>query len=239
MNFDSKGTFFGAMNFISIEGLDGAGKSTQIKMLEDYLRSHDRSVKRIHFPRTEDGIFGEMIACYLRGEYGTICGVNPYLTALLYAQDRRAAAPTIDAWLKQGCIVIADRYVHSNIAYQCAKIADTTDQNALRDWIFKLEYEEFAIPKPQKSIFLDAPSSFTQGVLAQQRQGSERQYLHGMQDIHEADAAYQQRVRSMYLRQTAWDKDFSIVKCMDSNGAMQSKEAVFDSIVQFLYPPIK
>ena len=110
------------MKFAVIEGLDGSGKSTQLSMLKNYLKAHKISFEYLHFPRTDSPVFGELIARFLRGELGENNAVNPYLVALIYAGDRNDASGLIRGWLNENKLVIVDRYVFSNIAYQCAKI---------------------------------------------------------------------------------------------------------------------
>src|SRR5512138_941100 len=129
------------MKLFVIEGLDGAGKSTQIKLLKDFFLKQGFGCEYLHFPRTDSPYFGELIARFLRGEFGTINEVDPYLVAMLYAGDRKDASDMITGWLKKGKIVILDRYTYSNIAYQCAKLSDTFRQTELMNWILKLEFE--------------------------------------------------------------------------------------------------
>ena len=112
------------MKLFVIEGVDGAGKSTQIKMLRDFFSGKGYSCEYLHFPRTEAPYFGELIARFLRGEFGSLNEVDPYLVAMLYAGDRKDASDIIKNWLKEGKIVLLDRYTYSNIAYQCAKLND-------------------------------------------------------------------------------------------------------------------
>ena len=109
------------MSLIVLEGLDGAGKSTQIDLLQQLLASRGLRYEYLHFPRFDAPIYGELIARFLRGELGAVDAVDPYVVALLYAGDRADAAPVIRRWLDEGKFVILDRYVYSNVAYQCAK----------------------------------------------------------------------------------------------------------------------
>ena len=105
------------MSFIVIEGLDGSGKSTQLKLLKKYLDTKNISYKYLHFPRTEEGIFGDLVARFLRGDLGKIGEVNPYLVGLIYAGDRESAKTEINSWIDDDKLVIIDRYVYSNMAF--------------------------------------------------------------------------------------------------------------------------
>jgi dTMP kinase len=223
------------MNFIAIEGLDGSGKSMQINMLQEYLKAHGQPVCSMHFPNYDDGCCGMLIARYLRGEFGTKDNVNPYFIALMYAQNRRSAATTIENCLANNIFVIADRFVYSNIAYQCAKINDSHQQHELREWILRLEYEDLHIPKPQMTIFLDVPWDFTASILMQQRQSAERHYLMGKEDIHEQDIELQMLARRQYLMQAAWDKDFHIISCINENtGTMLAPNVIMQKILSII-----
>lgn len=221
------------MAFIVMEGLDGSGKSTQLRMLKEYLSKHSIDHFFLHFPRTDAPVFGELIARFLRGELGHIHEVDPYLVALLYAGDRRDAAPLLREQLAAGRLVIVDRYVWSNIAFQCAKVEDPAARARLRDWILKMEYEHFAIPRPDLNLFLDVPSSFTAGSL-QSRQGDDRRYLEGHQDIHEADLSFQQKVREVYLSYSAPEKDCVTLACYDEEERMLPPETIFEKVLSTL-----
>jgi len=220
--------------FIVLEGLDGAGKSTQIKRLAAWLAAQGRKVEHLHFPRFDTPVYGELIARFLRGELGAVRDVNPYLVALLYAGDRQAAAPTIRRWMAEGRAVIVDRYVVSNIAYQCAKLTDSTEQAALREWILDLEYNLHAIPAPERTLFLDVPFAFTERSLTGGRTGAERDYLQGKADIHERSLALQRAVGEVYRAEAALDPSFRIVDCSADDGSMLAPDAIFERIKQEL-----
>jgi len=220
------------MALIVIEGLDGSGKSTQINRLKEYLTARGYRCRQLHFPRIDSPIYGELIARFLRGELGDIHQVNPYLVALIYAGDRFDFKPTLEKWLNAGDIVLFDRYVFSNVAYQCAKMEKTEDNKALREWILYLEFEYHRLPKPDLNIFLDVPFLFTRQNLTEDREGNERLYLRGKKDIHETDLNFQQSVRELYLSMSD-SEDFVKIDCSDGH-AILSVDHIFNRIKNVL-----
>jgi dTMP kinase len=220
------------MKFLVVEGIDGSGKSTQIKLIMQHLENKGMPYRYVHFPRMESGIYGDLIARFLRGDFGSLHTVDPYLVALIYAGDRKDAAPMIREWLKQGYVVLLDRYVYSNIAFQCAKLPDREQQKKLRNWILNLEYDYNDIPWPDLNILLDVPFSFTQKKLTGSREGSEREYLQGLRDIHEDDLNFQKRVRDIYLWQAETSHDLKIINCTDEKGDMQTPELIFEQVLK-------
>ena len=222
------------MKFFVVEGLDGSGKSTQIRLLREYFTRNKIPHQYLHFPRTDSGIFGELIARFLRGELGDIDQVHPYLVALIYAGDRKDASAMIRQWLKEDYTVLLDRYVYSNIAFQCAKIEEPTERLKLKDWIYYLEYEYFKIPKPDLSLFLDVPLAFTEQKLALNRKGEDRSYLQGVKDIHEEDIEFQKKVREVYLWEVSEEENFKLINCHGSKGEMLSPYEIFSQILTTL-----
>lgn len=215
---------------IVLEGLDGAGKSTQVKKLRDYLESVFGRLHYIHFPRYDAPVYGELISRFLRGGFGANDTVHPQLVALLFAEDRHGAVPEMRDHLDGGEAVLLDRYVYSNIAYQCAKLSEDEESESLRKWIIDTEYGDFALPRPDVNIFLDVPIDFIESNLHSHREGDDRHYLEGAQDIHEADIEFQKRVRDIYRRQAALDDSFITVDCSDSEGRMADPETIFSRV---------
>ena len=216
---------------IVIEGLDGSGKSTQVRNVHQYLvEKTGKELHYLHFTRFDAPVVGEMIAKFLRGEFGSIEQVHPMIVALLFAEDRREASAQIKKWLENGDIVLLDRYVYSNIAFQCAKLPTAEQQENLAQWILETEYNQFGIPRPDLNIFLDVPISFVDSKLKDSRSGDDRNYLNGKSDIHEADITFQQNVRQVYLRQCEQDPTFIRVCCSDSEGKMLPAEDIFKKL---------
>jgi dTMP kinase len=218
------------MKLFVIEGVDGAGKSTQIKLLKGLFSGKGYNCEYLHFPRTETPYFGELIARFLRGEFGSLNDVDPYLVAMLYAGDRKDASGMISNWLKEGKIVLLDRYTYSNIAYQCVKLQDKTAQEELMRWIKNLEFKHFGIPRPDLNIFLNVPFAFTEKKLLNIRTGDDRSYLSGTRDIHEESLLFQKKVRDIYLNVAKSDDRLAIVDCSDNKGDILTPEEIFNLI---------
>lgn len=221
--------------FIVLEGVDGSGKSTQIAKLRQILDKAGVANEYIHFPRFDAPFFGALIARFLRGELGSVEQVDPYIVAMLYAGDRHDAKRLIDGWLAEGKVVICDRYVYSNIGYQCAKIADQEGRDRLTEWIFDLEYNHFAIPRPDVSLFLDVPFAFTERKLQEVRTGDDRDYLNGGKDIHEQSLELQQMVRQVYLDAATKDENMHIIDCSEAE-AMATPDVIFERVAAALAP---
>lgn len=102
--------------FISFEGIDGVGKSTQIRFVEDYLRDQGKSVLTTFEPGGTD--LGQEIRNLLLHRKGDVA---PRSEALLYAADRaHHVATIIRPALASGQVVITDRFLDSSVAYQGA-----------------------------------------------------------------------------------------------------------------------
>jgi len=221
----------GDMKLFVIEGVDGAGKSTQIKKLKNFFSERGFSCEYLHFPRTDAPYFGDLIARFLRGEFGSLNEVDPYIVAMLYAGDRKDASEMIGNWLRSGKVVLLDRYTYSNIAYQCAKMPDQLSQDKLMNWILSLEFNHFGIPQPDLNIFLDVPFSFTENNLMNARTGNDREYLKGTRDIHEESMTFQKNVRDIYLKVAKTDNRLAVIDC-SKNGSMLPPDEIFNLILK-------
>ncbi len=218
------------MPLIVLEGLDGAGKSTQLNLLRNLASEHGHKTEFMHFPRTDTPVYGELIARFLRGDFGEADRVDPYMVALLFAGDRAEAGPMLDRWLAEGKFVFLDRYVYSNIGFQCAKIDDPEKRRRLKEWILYLEFNIYNIPRPGFSLFLDVPFRFTEERLTSQRRGKDREYLNGARDIHESSLDLQRRVREVYLDAALSDPALRIIDCGDPDGKLLPPDDIFQKI---------
>ncbi len=107
---------------IAVEGIDGSGKRTQVDLLNNALTARGHQTYVTGFP-IYDSWFGKMVGEFLNGEFGPLEEVDPHFTALLYAGDRFEAREQMLEGLAAGKIVLADRYIGSNMAHQTARVA--------------------------------------------------------------------------------------------------------------------
>ena len=120
------------MRFVVIEGLDGSGKSTQLSLLGKYLENESIPHRYLHFPRLEEGVYGKLIARFLRGEMGSLEEVDPYLVALIFAGDRADAAPKIREWMAKG----DEGYSASGLRHAWFSSQRlSSDASVLRSWL--------------------------------------------------------------------------------------------------------
>ena len=221
--------------FIVIEGLDGSGKSTQIDLLLNYMKESKNPFEYLHFPRTDEGFYGDMVARFLRGDLGPLDSVHPYLVAMIYAGNRYDSGELIRGWLENGINVIVDRYVVSNIAFQCAKLGTAKEREELRQWILDFEYKYHKIPRPDINVFLDVPFEFTTRKLSSVRDGDDRNYLNGKSDIHEQDLDFQRKVREVYLELASSDPQMKILDCSNEKGEMLAPDKIFEGLSSILF----
>jgi len=224
---------------IAIEGIDGSGKRTQIDLLHGIIAAGEggHSVYSTAFPQY-DSWFGKMVGQFLNGELGPLEAVDPHFTALLYAGDRFAAKPKIEAALDEGKIVLIDRYVGSNLAHQAARVA-SEKRAEFQQWIGHLEYNIYELPREDLILYLRVPPAEAQKLVAQK---SQRSYTSARQDLLEASLRHLQDAAAMY-DQLARSAPWVTIECFDSaSGTMRSvKEIareVLAAVEQLLRTPV-
>ncbi|QDT32398.1 nucleoside/nucleotide kinase family protein [Thalassoglobus polymorphus] len=178
-----------------IEGIDGSGKGTQAKHVQQALTNEGHNCTLLSFPQYEQTFFGKRIGDFLNGSFGSLNELNPFLVSLLYSGDRFESREKILDARKSSQLLILDRYVPSNIAHQSAKYSGE-QRSELREWIEHIEYEIFSVPRPSEIILLDTPVQVSQDLIAKKEM---RTYTDQAADLQEADVPYLDKVREVYL----------------------------------------
>lgn len=209
---------------IVIEGLDGSGKSTQLDLLPKNLAKHNINSQTVSFP-DYDSNSSALVKMYLNGEFGKKPNdVNAYAASLFYAVDRFASYKT--NWGKfynENGVVVSGRYTTSNAVHQTSKMPETEWKGFL-DWLYDLEYNKVAIPKPDKVIFLDMPIDVSQKLLTGRYNGDEAK-----KDIHESDTEYLAKCRKAAMF-TAEYSGWTVISCA-KDGMPRSIEDIANDVL--------
>ena len=171
----------GAGLFITLEGGDGSGKTTQASLLGEWLAGMGRKVVSTREPGgTDVGVEVREIVLHHRGD------IAPRAEALLYAADRaHHVATVVRPALARGDVVIQDRYIDSSVAYQGAgRVLDPGEVRTLSEWA-----TEGLVP--DLTVLLDLDPAIARGRLDEARTRYDR--------LEAEASAFHDRVRRAYL----------------------------------------
>jgi len=212
---------------IVIEGVDSSGKATQADLIYRFLKDRSLNVKKITFPDYSSDS-SALVKMYLKGEFGTDPEeVNPYAASVFFAADRFASFTTDwGQFYKSGGILIADRYVSSNMIYQAAKFKKQDKSDEFIEWLSDLEFSKLGLPVPDMVIFLSLPPH-----LCLELSDSRLNKFTGLaeKDIHESKKSYLEKTYETALRiadKYSWQK----IDCSSKSGVRPIKDINSDII---------
>lgn len=192
---------------IVIEGTDCSGKQTQTEELVKNLKSLGHKAISFSFPNYASPT-GEIIGeCYLGKNKPSLFkegneNVDPKISSLYYAADRAYNINIIKKYLDNDYIVILNRYVESNMAFQGGKIKDIKKRNMMYEWLDNLEFVLLDLPRPDMVLFLYLP--YEQVCLLKKDRGK----VFNENMLHMAEIAYFE-LSDIY--------DYQKIKCMKDN----------------------
>lgn len=223
--------------FFVFEGIDGCGKSTQTKLLEKYFKDKGYNIEKIDFPQHGEKASG-LVDEYLVGKYGEAKDVGPYIASIFYACDRYDASFKIRKWLDEGRIVLADRYLVSNIGHQGGKIKNKKEWKKYVNWLYNLEYNLFKIPKPDYTFILKTSVNFSKKlsnkITDKNKKARRKSYLGSSKkyDIHEKDSNHlTDALNSYLLASKEFPRDFRVIECLDK-GELLSPDVINKKIIK-------
>lgn len=199
-------------------GSDAAGKHTQTDLLYNKLSEKYKKIKKVEFPNYEDDS-SFAVKMYLNGDFSkTPDGVNAYASSTFYAIDRYITyTKYLKDFYEDGGIIIADRYVTSNMIYQAGKIDDKEKRKKFIKWLYNLEYEIYALPIPTKVFYLDMPFEVSKKLLAKRRENN------SIKDIHEEDTVYLEKIYNSSI-EIAHSEEWEIIKCTKNDLLLKPEE---------------
>lgn len=223
---------------IVIDGTDGSGKATQTDLLIKHLKRDGHKVKVVDFPDYYSNFFGKFIGHCLSEQYYNFVKVHPKIASVLYAADRFESKDTIQKWLKEGNIVIANRYASANQIHQGGKIANTKKREAFIKWLAEMEYEVFKIPKPDAVFYLNVPIPVVLKLIRERNKNSKRGYLGKKKDAHEKDVHFLENSRKSALWLAKTQKGWIKIECIQ-DGKLESPSAIHEKVYEKLHKIFK
>lgn len=212
---------------ITIEGIDGSGKTVQFELLADRLRAMGFTVQKRAYP-VYNSFFGGQIGKYLSCAEGVSAeNVDQKSMALWFAMDRYAD-------FRNYCdgdadFLIINRYVLSNAVYQSIRDCDPENPD-FADWVFHVEYDVLGLPRPNLNLFFDVDTECAGKNV--DKKGF-RDYIGAGRDVYEKSSGIQSRARAKYHEMAARYSDTVIIPCTE-NGAMLPPEAISDAVISLL-----
>ncbi|MDY3972861.1 MAG: deoxynucleoside kinase [Clostridia bacterium] len=215
---------------IAIDGVDASGKQTQTQLLKKRLIEDGKDIKAVSFP-AYDNPSSTLVKMYLDGDFGEKpSDVNAYATSTFFAADRFATYRT--DWGKDynsGTIILADRYVSSNLIHQASKIDNSAEKDKFLTWLDDLEHNIYGLPRPDVTIFLDMPPEYGAMLMkdrANKSNGTDKK------DIHESDFSYLETSynNAVYVAERFNWKRVSCVK----DGEIRSVEDIHNDIYSII-----
>lgn len=194
--------------FITLEGMDGAGKSTHIPHILEHFRARGLEVVSTREPGGTE--LGERLRALLLHE-----AMHPETEALLmFAARREHLALVIEPALQRGAYVVSDRFADASFAYQCGgRGVDFEKMSRLEQWVQ-------GSLQPDMTLLFDVPVEVSLQRLATARSPDK---------FESEDAAFFRRIRDTYLRRAEqFPQRFRIV---DSNQPMQQVVEVINRAI--------
>jgi dTMP kinase len=192
---------------IAIEGVDGAGKNTLTRKLVARLTDAGHRVATLAYPRYTAQPLGPAMRGLLAGDARLAAvAAAPRATAMMFALDRAASRPELDALVDAHDVVLLDRYIASNAAYGAARLP-AAERAGFPAWIAELELGSLALPAPDLQVLLRVP------VARARADATARADPARPRDVFEVDGGLQSRCARMYedLAARSWISPWLIV----------------------------
>ncbi|KKT76052.1 MAG: Thymidylate kinase [Parcubacteria group bacterium GW2011_GWF2_44_7] len=216
---------------IVLDGTDGSGKATQVKLLRARLVKEGYTVKLLDFPEYYKNFFGKFIGHCLSEQYYNWINVHPKIASISYAADRWESSEKIRGWLKRGYIVLSNRYASANQIHQGGKIGSASKRANFIKWLNKMEYEVFKIPRPDAVFYLNVPMNIILKLIKERHRKTSRKYLGKRKDIVEGNIPYLENSHKAGLWLARTQKGWIKIECAEG-GVLESREAIHEKIYE-------
>lgn len=213
---------------LAVEGVDGSGKNTQVTNVENYLLSLGYKVKVYRFPQYDTPI-GNVIATYLRGDFGDINNIPYELISIAYAADRVAMKNEIQNLLNAGYIILLDRYTYSNV-FNIAKMNDESKWIERVSWIEDIEFNQMGVVKPNLNIYLHVDPKIS---IQRIKERGKREYQQGKDDVYESNHKILIDAAKLYYELATTKNNWLLIDQM-KNDEQISMDETFELLKKYL-----
>lgn len=218
---------------IVLDGTDGSGKATQTALLLKRLRKEGQRIATLDFPQYEKSMLGGLLGRYLRGDFGK--PIHPYLISAIYAAERWESKEKILRWLREGRVVVLDRYVSANQIHQGSRVGNSRERRKFLAWLLRLEHGVFGLPRPDMVVFLHVPARIAM-VLAKNKNA--RRYVGGKKrDQMERDRKHQEETVRTGLALAKTLANWKKIECV-RNGDILPRKKIHERIFNAIRPVI-
>lgn len=220
---------------IAIDGVDASGKQTHTELLAEHLKSLGKKVLRLSFPMY-DQESSALVKLYLSGKLGKNAeDVDAYAASTFFAADRFATYRM--NWEKDykdsETVIIADRYVSSNMIHQASKISDFAEKDRFLEWLYDFEFNLYKIPQPDMTVFLDMPPKYGRILI----EGRNNKFSGEKKlDIHEQDFTYLEKSYEN-AKYVAEKFNWQTISCI-KGGKIRTIEDIQNDIRKIIMPII-
>lgn len=214
---------------IALDGLDGSGKETQTRLLENALHEKGIPCRSVSFP-TYDSEMSAAVKLYLSGRFGKDPNaVNGFAASSFYAVDRYCSY-MLD-WKKdydEGTVILANRYTTANAVHQLSKLP-AEEYDAFLDWLFDFEFGKLTLPKPDLVLYLCVPPSVSMALVESRSAETGR-----TTDIHETNKQhlYDSYRAALYsAKKLGWAK----IDCAkEADGILRTREDIHAEVLSYV-----
>ena len=211
-------------------------KNQQLKMFAEYLQDKHVPFVSYDFPRYYDDFWGGMVGRMLNGEFGK--NPNPYLRSVFYLLDQANASKQIRKDLREGKIVLCNRYITSSYIFQTGMFDTLEEKDQYISWLEEAGYKQLGIVKPDLVFAFYVKPEVAQELI---KKKNPREYLakhSGGKDINETNLQIQLNAAKEMIQFCITRKNWHLINCMD-NDSIKPQNVIAQEIRELLKKYIK
>jgi dTMP kinase len=213
---------------IAFEGIDGSGKTVQMSLFEENLKSSGKQVTIKSFP-VYDSFFGKNIGQFLSGnEEIDANNVDPKSMSLWYALDRWKSFENFN--YSNYDYLLLNRFTLSSAVYQSARVKQELRSEFVQ-WIFELEHSQLGLPAPDLYIVFDLNAETSKKNISSK---GFRDYVGEKADVYEGSTDIMINARKIYQELAQTYKNIVIINCLDENNQMKTPQEINQIVMKVI-----